>query len=118
MAAKPGQCDDKHGEVMALVDERIRACKTSVTDDIHEIRVFVDEVRDAFVKDDQGNPDFFGHYSDHYTRMQAAKAEKQFWDTAKQESVKNGVSTLITIIKVALVLAVLGLAYKLGWVKP
>lgn len=74
-------------------------------------------INGAFVLGDDGQPDFFGHHIDHKARMEAAKAEKDFWDAAKKELMKHGVSSLVAVLKVVLVLALAGISLKLGMVK-
>lgn len=54
------------------------------------------------------------HFEYHQAKINAAKEEAEFWKTAKVELTKAGVSTLVSVIKTVLVLALVGLMYKLG----
>ena len=45
-------------------------------------------------------------------KIDAAKAEKEFWDTAKKALITNGVSGIFALVKVILLLAALGLTVK------
>lgn len=58
--------------------------------------------------------DVEGHCTYHMNKIQAAKAEEEFWKTAKQEAIKNGVSGMFAVLKIVFGLALVGLAYKLG----
>lgn len=55
-----------------------------------------------------------GHHDYHEGRRRAAKAEEEFWRTAKSEALKHGISGLFAVGKWVLILSLLGLAYKLG----
>jgi hypothetical protein len=101
-------------ELMVLVDDRIQACKASITDDIHEIRVFVDQINSAFVLDAAGQRDYTGHNHDHAARIAAARAEREFWETAKKEAIHGGVTWIMGAIKIVFLLALVGLAVKFG----
>lgn len=59
--------------------------------------------------------DIEGHRLYHEKKIQAAKAEAEFWDVAKSEALKNGISGIFSVLRWVAVLALLGLAYKLGF---
>jgi hypothetical protein len=52
------------------------------------------------------------HREYHKAKMESAKAEKEFWDTAKKALITNSVSGALTLLKVILLLAALGLTAK------
>lgn len=52
------------------------------------------------------------HRGYHQSKIEAAKAEKEFWDTAKKAVITNGISGVFTLIKIILLLAALGLTAK------
>lgn len=54
------------------------------------------------------------HRDYHQAKINSAKEEAEFWKTAKIELTKAGVSTLVGVLKTILVLALVGLLYKLG----
>ena len=55
------------------------------------------------------------HAAYHLAKINAAKEEAEFWKSAKQELTKNGVAALFGVIKTVLILAAVGLMYKLGF---
>ena len=54
------------------------------------------------------------HHDYHLAKINSAKEEAEFWKTAKTELTKVGVSALVGVLKTLMVLAFLGLLYKLG----
>lgn len=54
------------------------------------------------------------HSEYHKARTAAARAEKEFWDTAKKALITNGVSGLFGLVKIILILAALGLIAKVS----
>lgn len=64
------------------------------------------------------NGDLEGHCSYHQSKIEAAKAEKEFWDTAKKSVITNGVTGAFSLLKIILTLAALGLMAKYGIVIP
>lgn len=60
------------------------------------------------------NGDLEGHCAYHNAKIRAAMAEEQFWQSAKSEALKHGISGLFAVIKWLAILAVLGAAYKVG----
>lgn len=58
--------------------------------------------------------DLTGHCGYHESKIRAAQAEEEFWHTAKSEALKHGISGLFAVGKWICILAVLGLAYKVG----
>lgn len=65
---------------------------------------------------DQAFPegDLAGHRAYHEARIEAAKAEEEFWRVAKETLIKKGVTSLVWLVGVIASLAVLGLAVNLG----
>jgi len=59
--------------------------------------------------------DVEGHRHYHENKIKAAKAEEEFWKAAKSEVLKHGVAGILAVVKWALLLVVLGLAYKFGF---
>lgn len=59
--------------------------------------------------------DVEGHRTYHDNKIKAAKAEEEFWHAAKSEVLKQGIAGAIVVLKWVLILALLGLAYKLGF---
>lgn len=57
------------------------------------------------------------HKAYHQSKIDAARAEKEFWQAAKLKLVEKGVGALFHVIWIALGLVVLGLCMKLG-IKP
>lgn len=110
-------CKLRHAETEALLEEKLAKCRKPLADDIHEIRTFVDNINSAFLKQSDGTHDYIGHHFDHFSRAEAAKAEREFWAAAKQELVKGGVSWLLGVLKIVILLAIIGLGVKIGWVK-
>lgn len=64
------------------------------------------------------NGDLSGHCDYHQSKIEAAKAEKEFWDTAKKAVITNGVTGAFSLLKILLMLAFLGLFAKYGIVIP
>lgn len=59
--------------------------------------------------------DLTGHCEYHESKIRAAQAEEEFWHTAKSEAIKHGVSGLFVVVKLMATLALLGMAWKLGF---
>lgn len=55
------------------------------------------------------------HRAAHESQIAAAKAEKEFWDTAKKAVITNGVSGLFALLKIVIMLAFLGLTAKFAF---
>lgn len=62
--------------------------------------------------------DPIGHCAFHQDKIDAARAEKEFWDAAKLKVLEAGVSGLAKAIWIILGLAVFGLSLKLGLKVP
>jgi len=54
------------------------------------------------------------HRSAHQAMIDAKKAEEEFWDTAKEVALKNGIAGIFAVLRWVFILAVVGLAFKLG----
>lgn len=74
-------------------------------------RKYIDGVKVSILKAFP-NADVEGHHDYHDAKIKAAKAEEEFWKTAKQELIKAGVAGMIKIIWLVLCLAALGLTVK------
>lgn len=103
-------CALRHQDVEKMIDAKISSCHAGMLREI-------DDLKGAFVTGPDGKPDFVGHHGDHAARMAAARSEKEFWEEAKKELVKGGVSWLMGAIKIVILLAIIGLGVKMGWVK-
>lgn len=75
-------------------------------------RAYVNEMIASVMVAFPDGPVKHGEY--HQTKINAAKDEAEFWKAAKMELTKVGVSALAGVVKTVLVLAVVGLLYKLG----
>ena len=60
------------------------------------------------------NGDLAGHCAYHNAKIKAAQAEERFWESARTEALKHGISGIIAVIKFVLILGVVSLAYKFG----
>lgn len=58
--------------------------------------------------------DLRGHCEYHNQRIKAAQAEEAFWHAARSEALKHGISGAFAVLKWVGILAVLGMAYKVG----
>lgn len=58
--------------------------------------------------------DPLGHRSFHQDKIDAAKAEKEFWDAAKLKVLEAGVSGMAKAVWIIVGLALFGLSVKLG----
>jgi hypothetical protein len=93
-------------EVEMAFDRKLRDHEEREQKRIKEL--FEELVSDAF-------PDGLVKHRDyHQSKIDAAKEEAEFWKAAKMELTKVGVSALAGVVKAVLVLAVVGLMYKLG----
>lgn len=59
-----------------------------------------------------------GHRLYHMQKAEAAKAEKEFWQTARTEILRKGISGLLHLIGVIVLLSAIGLSAKLGIALP
>ena len=55
------------------------------------------------------------HRGYHQAKIDTAREEAEFWKVAKQELTKVGVSAIAGVVKTLAVLALIGLAYKIGF---
>lgn len=55
------------------------------------------------------------HRAAHQAMIDAKKAEEAFWTTAKDVALKNGIAGIFAVVRWVLILAVVGLAFKLGF---
>lgn len=113
MTQEPGYKGDEHrkqgrtiADVEAAFDRKLQE---------HEIRerAAVQSVIDALKA--EAFPDGpLKHAEYHQAKINSAREEAEFWKTAKLELTKGGVSVVLWVVKTLLLLAGLGLLYKLG----
>ena len=80
------------------------------------------EQRDAACKDEMlaefrsafPNGEPLPHKAYHQSKIDAAKAEREFWELAKVEVFKRGLSGIMHVLWMLAGLAILGLSVKLG----
>lgn len=72
------------------------------------VNSLVDTVMSAFPDGVKSHCDY------HKSKIEAAKAEKEFWDTAKKEVIKRGVGGFLSLLGILFVLAMLGASAKYG----
>lgn len=60
----------------------------------------------------------FQHREYHAKKINAAKAEEDFWVSAKKKVVENGITGLFGILKVLVYLGFISLAFKIGITLP
>lgn len=58
------------------------------------------------------------HRNYHLAKAEAAKAEKEFWQTAKTEILRKGISGALHLLGVIVLLAAVGLFAKIGIALP
>lgn len=54
------------------------------------------------------------HFDYHLSKINAAKEEAEFWKAAKLKLIEGGVGAIAGVLKTLIVLALVGLLYKLG----
>lgn len=89
--------NDDLDEALAIHSEEERAYTKSL----------IEEIMRAFPSGTEN------HRTYHLERDKAAKAEEEFWHTAKEQLIKAGVNGFVTLVKTLLVLAALGLTVKI-----
>lgn len=95
-----------HGEDAVTNDDLDEALSIHSKDERAFVEALIAKVMLAF-------PDGVDkHREYHESLILAAKAEKEFWDTAKKALITNGVAGLFGILKIVLLLAALGLTVK------
>lgn len=58
------------------------------------------------------------HCEYHQSKIDAAKAEQRFWELAQGKLVEKGIEGIVGAIKIVIILAITGAAYKLGVTLP
>lgn len=58
------------------------------------------------------------HCNYHQSKIDAAKAEQRFWELAQAKIVEKGIEGIFGAIKIVVILAITGAAYKLGLTLP
>jgi predicted ATPase len=76
-------------------------------------QTILDKILDAFP-----GKDTTGHREYHQGKIDAAIAEKEYWEAAKKTLVSEGVKGVLSVLKILLYLALAGLAIKLGFAVP
>jgi len=71
-----------------------------------------DRMKGAFPMNSRGEPDYYGHCGYHEAKIEAAKAERRFWDDLRLDLAKKGAWALLTTIAGLVVWA---LGRKLAW---
>lgn len=86
----------------------------------HEIRerANVDKMIQALKEDLVPDGEAFQHREYHAKKINAAKAEEDFWVSAKKKVVENGITGLFGILKVLVYLGFISLAFKVGITLP
>lgn len=78
----------------------------------------VESAIEALKHDLVPNGDLRPHKDYHQAKVDAAKAEQEFWNAAKMKLVENGVGAILAVLKIVLGLALVGLMLKLGMKLP
>ena len=73
-------------------------------------RKWIEALYDAFP-----GGDVDGHREYHQSKIDAAKAEKEFWQAAKSEGLKQGMAGFFAVVKWVCILGILSIAYKFGF---
>ena len=72
------------------------------------------EMKSAILADAFPGGELLPHKAFHQSKIDAAKAEKEFWEAAKVEVFKRGLSGVMYALWMVVCLALLGLSVKLG----
>ena len=72
------------------------------------------EMKASILADAFPNGELLPHKAFHQSRIDAAKAEREFWEVAKVEVFKRGVGGVMHVLWIVAGLALLGLSVKLG----
>ena len=96
----------KHGATPVTNDDLDEALAVHSQQERAYVENLLEELMRAFPDGVEKHRDY------HESKIQAAKAEKEFWDTAKKAVITNGISGLFGLVKIILVLAALGLTAK------
>ena len=96
----------KHGADPVTLDDLDEAFAIHAVEEKKQMQDMVSALTYAF-------PDGIeGHRIYHEGLTKAAKSEQEFWDTAKKALITNGVNGLLSLVKIILLLAALGLTAK------
>lgn len=71
----------------------------------------LDQIGEAFPKDEQGNIDARGHREFHEAAIESAKAEEKFWRELRQDLIRKGLWSVLLVV-IGLILT--GAAVKMG----
>lgn len=77
-------------------------------------KLWINQIIDDLKTEAFPSGDLTGHCGYHESKIRAARAEEEFWHTAKAEAIKHGITGLFSVGKWILILAMVGLAYKVG----
>ena len=72
------------------------------------------EMKESILSDAFPGGELLPHKAFHQSKIDAAKAEKEFWEVAKVEVFKRGVGGVMHVLWILAGLALLGLSVKLG----
>lgn len=101
--------DGVAAEIKAFVHDEFKEHEDKEKAWVHEM---INQVLTAFP---DGLDGLDGHHDFHAAKIAAAKAEQAYWELAKAELLKHGISALLTVGKGILILALVGFAFKLGF---
>lgn len=114
MTGKAEGCDDKHEDIIVIIDQRIAACRGDLANELHEMNKTLHTFSGAFPVVD-GGPDYTGHRSYHEGLIRAAKAQERFWDELRLDIAKKGAWGLLIIL---IGLVIFAIQVKLGLGNP
>lgn len=72
----------------------------------HEIKANVQDIKDAFPKDEEGKYDFDGHHDDHAIRRDAARSWKEIGQEVKKKIAGGAAWALLCFIGLAIYQAI------------
>jgi hypothetical protein len=96
----------KPGDQPVTNDDLYEALALHATEEREYVRSLIEGVMRAFPSGPENHRTF------HQERDKAAKAEEEFWRTAKEQLIKAGVNGIVTLVKVIVLLVALGLTVK------
>lgn len=102
-----------------------RGTEPVTNDDLDEaLRLHSEEEREYYnqliakIMDAFPDGDLAAHRQYHSSKIEAAKAEKEFWMAAKQELMRRGISGMLHLLGLIFLLALAGAAAKYGIALP
>lgn len=110
---------------MHQIPSLLRGSEPVTNDDLNEaFRIHSQEEMDNYDKmmnkfmEAFPDGDLSAHRQYHSSKIEAAKAEKEFWMAAKQELMRRGISGILHLIALIAILALVGFASKYGIAFP